>query len=127
MFADQRSCSNFHAGSEAKGGKCLPEHCAVLSACAQSILLDTCEKLSTGESAVKDLEKILQKKVQMERLCSVTSIWKGLKKQHPKDDLARRLKECQNFTARRDLLRFLCSQVTVSVIGKYISDFRYHW
>ena len=55
----------------------------------------------------------------MEKLCSVTSTWKGLKRQHPKDDLARRLNECQNVTARLELLRFLCSQVTVPVIGMF--------
>ena len=55
----------------------------------------------------------------MERLCSITSTWKGLKKQHPKDDLARRLNEYQNFTVRLELLRFLCSQITVSVIGMF--------
>ena len=89
----------------------------MLSACAQSILLDTCEKLSTGDSVIEDLGKMLQKRNQMERLCSVTSVWKGFRKQHPKDDLARRLNECQNFTARLELLRFLCSQVTVPVTG----------
>ena len=111
------------SGSEPKSGKtpsCLPEHCAILSACAHSILLDACEKLSTGEAVVEDLQKISQKRIQMERLCSVVSIWKGLKKQHPKDHLARRLNECDNFIARQQLLRFLCSQVSVPVAGKYI-------
>ena len=74
-------------------------------------------KLSSGEVVVMDLEKIFQRRVQMERLCSVANIWKGLKKQHPKDHLAQRLNECQNFKARRELLTFLCSQVTVPVIG----------
>ena len=54
----------------------------------------------------------------MERLCSVTNVWKGLKKQHPKEHLSRRLKECENFTARQELLTFLCNQVTVPVVGR---------
>ena len=106
--------------SEPKGAKassCLTEHCAVLSACAYSIIADMCEKLSNGDVVVKDLQTMLPKRAQMEKLCSVTSHWKGLKKQHLKDDLACRLHECENFVARRDLLHFLCSQVTVPVIG----------
>ena len=122
MLSTNKLINSLISGCEPKSGRtpsCLPEHCLVLSACAQSILLDTCEKLSTGDSAMEDLGKMLQKRNQMERLCSVTSTWKGLKKQHPKDDLARRLKEYENFTARLELLRFLCSQVTVPVIGMF--------
>lgn len=78
-----------------------------------------CERLSNGDIVVQDLQKIAQRRVQMEKLCSVISHWKGLKKQHPKDDLARRLHECENFMARRELLNFLCSQVTVPVIGRF--------
>ena len=102
---------------------CLTEHCAVLSACAHSILMDTCEKLASSEAVVQDLQKMLQSRAQMEKLCSVTSHWKGLKKQHPKDDLARRLYECENFIARRELLTFLCFQVTVPVIGMFIQGY----
>lgn len=103
----------------AKAASCLTEHCTILSACANSILTSMCEKLANGEVIVKDLQTMLPKRVQMEKLCSVTSHWKGLKRQHPKDDLARRLHECENFVARKDLLQFLCSQVTVPVIGKF--------
>lgn len=103
----------------AKAGSCLTEHCTILSACANSILTSMCEKLANGEVVIKDLQTMLPKRAQMEKLCSVTSHWKGLKRQHPKDDLARRLHECENFVARKDLLQFLCSQVTVPVIGKF--------
>ena len=79
-----------------------------------------CDKLSNGDIAIRDLQTMLPKRAQMEKLCSVTSHWKGLKKQHPIDDLHRRLHECENFTARRELLHFLCSQVAVPVVGRYI-------
>jgi hypothetical protein len=79
-----------------------------------------CEKLANGEVIVKDLQTLLPKRAQMEKLCSVTSHWKGLRRQHPKDDLTRRLHECENFIAHKELLRFLCSQVTVPVIGMFI-------
>ena len=107
-------------GSEPKGsktGSCLTEHCALLSACAHGILSDICNKLSSGEVIVQDLQKIHQRRAQMENLCSVISHWKGFRRQHFKDDLARRLHEYENYIARRDLLIFLCSQVTVPVIG----------
>ena len=110
------------AGNEPKSGRvasCLPEHCALLSACAQSVLLDICMKLSSGDVIVLDLRKMSEKRTRMEKLCSVTSVWKGFKKQHPKDHLAQRLNEYDNYKARHDLLTFLCSQVTVDVIGTF--------
>lgn len=105
--------------SSEKIPSCLTKHCTILCDCAYTILLKTCEKLCTGDILVEDLLNLSQKRMQIENLCSVVSIQKGLKKYHPMECLACRLNEYQNFIERQGLLSFLCSQVSIPVVGMY--------
>lgn len=105
---------------------CLPEWCTFLCTCADSTLIDVCDRLQNGAITFKELQKITEKRDQMEKLCSAhvpqddprnTEQIVGLKK-----ILQLRITEQKHFTRTCDLLGFLCRRVTVKVIGKLLIE-----
>lgn len=107
---------------------CLPEWCTFVCTCADSTLVDICDRLQNGTVTLKELEKISAKKNQMDKLCSSHIPQKdpeyAAKVIALKQILNQRIKERKHFTKTKDLLGFLCKRVQrkICVIGKFKAD-----
>ena len=109
MVEDDKACS------------CLPHRSEVMCTSAVSVLEDICKNIYNGGITVRDMEMILQRKDQMEKLCSALVSGhlnkQGAEYERIKEAIETRIKELRAFKVHKDLLGSLCQGVTVTVSG----------
>lgn len=103
---------------------CLPDRSEMMCTFAVSTLDGVCRSICSGDIVVRELQMIIERKDQMEKLCSAVKSGnldrRGKEYDTMKAALDDRIKEFIAFMGRKNLLGGLCRGVTVNVTGMFI-------
>ena len=103
-----------------RGYSCLPDDCAILCAVADSLVVELVKRIVSGEVTMKEFEKVMNKKNQVEKLCSASQEYTL---DFFQQEFRKREAEYLAFRERRSVLSSFCREMeaaNVNVEGYYV-------